>query len=373
MRSSLQRYAPRTGRAVRSLVQLQEAPWRWRVGLEAALALGLPVGLFTLLGQQPLGLQAALGSFTALYGASLARPDRARLLPLVAAGLLLAAALGVLCAGNLWLTGTCLVVVSGLAGGLVLGYRLGPPGPMMFVLVAAVAGRLTAPVALGGVGLPGLRLLGLVAVGAALAYLVIVAPLALPSVRRRSLGRGLKTIFPGFSLPPETVGLALRVVVAVLVAGLLSRPMGAYRSYWVVLSAVAVLQSSPSRRLTTIRGLHRVVGTVLGILVFEAIWLLHPAGLLAVAVLMLLQGITEVVVARNYALALLFITPMALLNATLGHPGATLPTVQGRVFDTLLGAGIALGVFWLGEALMYFRTSSAAAQTQGPEDAEEVA
>ncbi|WP_227765494.1 FUSC family protein [Hymenobacter sp. 15J16-1T3B] len=354
---------------MRSLVQLQQAPWRWQAGLEAALALGLPVGLFTLLGQQPLGLQAALGSFTALYGASLARIDRARLLPLVAVGLLLAAALGVLCAGNLWLTGACLLVVSGLAGVLVLGYRLGPPGPMMFVLVAAVAGRLTAPVALGGVGLPGLRLWGLAALGAALSYLVIVAPLALPTVRRRSPGQGLKALFPGFKLPPDTAVLAVRMVGAVLVAVLLSRPLGAYRSYWVVLSAVAVLQSSPSRRLTIIRGLHRVVGTVLGILVFEALWLLHPAGMLAVAALMVLQGLTEVVVARNYALALLFITPMALLNATLGHPGATLPTVQGRVFDTLLGSGIALGVFWLGEALLHLRAGTAEPDRQEPEEA----
>ncbi|RTQ53165.1 FUSC family protein [Hymenobacter gummosus] len=355
MQTSLLRYAPRTRQAVRSLVELQQAPWRWQAGLEAALAVGLPVGLFTLLGQQPLGLQAALGSFTALYGASLARPDRARLLPLVAVGLLLAAALGVLCAGNLWLTGACLICVSSLAGVLTMGYRLGPPGPMMFVLVAAVAGRLTAPVALGGVGLPGLRLLGLVAVGAALAYLVIVTPLLGPAVRRRNSGRGLQTILPEFSLPPDTVVLVLRLVVAVLAAVLLSRPLGAYRTYWVVLSAVAVLQSSGSRRLSSIRGVHRVVGTVLGVLVFEALMLLHPAGLLAVALLMLLQGLTEVVVARNYALALLFITPMALLNATLGHPGTTLPTVQGRIVDTLLGAGIAAVVFWLGEALLYLR------------------
>ncbi|RYU81841.1 hypothetical protein [Hymenobacter persicinus] len=63
---------------MRSLIQLHDAPWRWQVGLESAVAMGLPLGLFTLAGQQPLGLQAALGSFTALYGASLGRSDRAR-------------------------------------------------------------------------------------------------------------------------------------------------------------------------------------------------------------------------------------------------------------------------------------------------------
>lgn len=369
MHNSLQRYAPRTRQAMRSLVQLNEAPWRWQAGLEAALAVGLPVGIFTMLGQQPLGLQAALGSFTALYGASLARPARARLLPFVAAGLLLAATLGVVCAGNPWLTGACLVIVSALAGVLTLGFGLGPPGPMMFVLVAAVAGRLTAPVALGGVGLPGLRLLGLVALGAALAYLVIVAPLALPQVRRGRPGQRLWAVFPAFSLPPDTVRLALRMVVAVTVAVLLSRPLGAYRMYWVVLSAVAVLQSSSSRHLTSLRGVQRFVGTVLGVLVFEAVLLLDPVGWVAVALLMGLQGLTEIVVARNYALALLFITPMALLNATLGHPGLTLPTVQGRVFDTFLGSGIALVVFWVGEGLLHWRNGAAESGSRAGKEA----
>lgn len=351
MKAFIRRYAPRTQRAVRSLVQLQPAPWRWAMGAETALAMGLPVGLFTLLGQQPLGLQAALGSFTALYGSSLARADRARLLPLVAAGLLLAATLGVVCAGNIWLTGACLVFVCAVAGTLALSFRLGPPGPMMFVLVAAVAGRLTAPVALSGVGLPGLPLLGLMALGCLLAYLVVVVPLLWPT--QRQPGVGLRVAMPRFQLDADTVAIVSRLVAAVAIAALFSRPLGAYRAYWVVLSAVAILQSSPSRQFTSIRGVHRFMGTLAGVLVFELISLLHPAGFGVVLLLMFLQGATEVVVARNYALALLFITPMALTNATVGHAGNTLVTAQGRLLDTLLGTGIALAVFWAGEGIRY--------------------
>ncbi|RPD45212.1 FUSC family protein [Hymenobacter sediminis] len=353
MSTPMQRYVPRTRRAVRSLIQLHPAPWRWKVGMEAGLALGLPLGLFTALGQQGWGLQAGLGAFTALYGASLSRRDRMDLLPLVAAGLVLASALGVACAGSLWLSNACLVVVSAVACVVALGIRLGPPGPMMFVLVSAVSAHLARPKTLGGVGLPGLPLVGLVAVGAALAYLVIIAPLLLPSVRRRhGSPSGLRVLYPHFKLDREVALMALRVVMGVLITCLVSRPLGAHRTYWVVLSAVAVLQSSASRQLTTIRGLQRMIGTLLGIGVFELLTLTQPSGLWLVALLMVLQAATEVVVARNYALALLFITPMALLNSTAGHPGNTLISVEGRVFDTLLGATIALLLFWLSEWLV---------------------
>ncbi|MDF7811477.1 FUSC family protein [Hymenobacter sp. YC55] len=356
MKTLVQRYVPRTRRALGSLLQLHPAPWRWKVGVEAGLALGLPLALFTALGHQPWGMQAALGAFTALYGASLNRRDRMHLLPLVAAGLVLAASVGVLCAGNHWLTSVALIVVSALASTGALGVRLGPPGPLMFVLVAAVSGHLATPRQLGGAGLPGGSLIGLVALGSALAYLVVVMPLAWPSVRRRhGSPSGLRTLFPRFSFDADTAAMVLRVVVAVAVASLLGRPLGAYRSYWVVLSTVAVLQSSPSRKLTSIRAVHRVVGTLLGIGLFELVAFFRPIGFGVVALLMLLQAATEVVVARNYALALLFITPLALTNSTIGHAGSTLVTVQGRLLDTLLGAGIALAIFWAGEWLRRLR------------------
>ncbi|TGD82942.1 FUSC family protein [Hymenobacter wooponensis] len=359
MKLPVDRYVPRTRRAVGSLLTLHDAPWRWKVGLEASLAIGLPVAAFTLAGYQSWGLQAALGSFTSLYGASLGRQDRARLLPFVAAGLVLVAALGIACAGHEWLTVACLVLVSALASTLVLGFRLGPPGPMMFVLVAAVSGHIAAPVELDGAAQPGLRLLGLVAAGAGLAYLVVITPLLLPG-RHYPASVGLRVLLPRLGFDKDTATVALRVVAAVLIASVVARPLGAHRVYWVVLAAVAVLQSSPSRQLTGLRAAHRVVGTLLGIGLFELLSLVHPTGLGLVAALMLLQGATEVVVARNYAFALLFITPIALLNATAGHAGNTLVTVEGRVLDTLLGAGIAVVLFWLSELLLRLRATKEA-------------
>ena len=351
LQRQLRRQLPRVRRVARTVVQLQDAPWRWAAGAEAALAIGLVVGVFTLAGHQTTGLVAALGSFTALYGAGRPRPDRVRLLPLVAVGLVLAAALGVATAGSAWLTGAGLVVVSLLACGLTLGLGLGAPGPLMFVLVAAVSGHLGAPVRLGGVGLAGGPLIGLVAIGAALAYLVVLVLLALPAQRRAGGAATLRELFPQVGLSRAARAITWRVAAAVGLASALGPLLGAHRTYWVVLAAVAVLQGGASRQLTALRTVHRVGGSMAGVLLFEILLLTHPVGAWLVVLLMLLQGATEVVVARNYGLALCFITPLALLNATASHPAATLPAVQGRLLDTLLGAGVALVVFWAGEGL----------------------
>jgi len=54
-----------------------------------------------------------------------------------------------------------------------------------------------------------------------------------------------------------------------------------------------------------------------------------------------------VVFARNYALALLFITPLApIISGTAGFDGPWV-LAQERVLDTLLGSVIATGVFWV--------------------------
>ena len=71
---------------------------------------------------------------------------------------------------------------------------------------------------------------------------------------------------------------------------------------------------------------------------------------------MLLQFATEVVVTRNYVLALIFITPLALSNSTIGHLAESVVTVEGRILDTFLGAVIAMAVFWAGEAIRILRT-----------------
>jgi len=333
-------------------LKLNPSPWRWSVGIEAGVAMLLPMGLFTLLGNQTFGLIAALGGFTALYCAKLKRNDRVKVLPILAVGFIVSSTLGVLCSGNEWLTIGCQIFVTALSCLLCVGFGIGSPGPLMFVLVNALSSRMANTVDLQHTYLKEYTIPLLVTLGSILAILVVLAPLAIPSFRKRlGAASGLQLLYPQLKLDKQNRTTIIRVIIAVTLASFLSKPLGAHRAYWVVISTIAILQSGHNRRLTNIRALHRVLGTLLGVLIFEAIMLVKPSGLLLVLIIATLQFFTEVVVGRNYGLALLFITPLALTNSTAGATGNINITVQGRMSDMLFGAVIAMIVFWIGEWL----------------------
>ncbi len=212
---------------------------------------------------------------------------------------------------------------------------------MQFVLVAGVSGHLAAPARLGGASLDAFAIPALVAAGALGAYLLVVAPLALPFVRRRDgKAAGLRVLFPFTQFDRETATIAARVVLAVAAAGLLSLPLGVRHSYWMVMVAGAVLQASHVSRSSAMRAAHRVLGTFLGVAVFGLVKLVGPSGLWLVAVIALLQFAIEVVVARHYALALA--TPAALTISAAGGTDDPVVLVGERIVDTILGAAIAM-------------------------------
>ena len=151
---------------VQSLISLNEAPWRWSAGVQAAIVTGVPLTVFAVAGYQSLGLIAVLGAFTALYCANLHLSGRLSALPLVGAGSVIASVLGVLCAANAWLTIACLIIVAVLACTIAFWVDLGPPGPMQFVLVTGISGHIAAPAELGGASVNGPVIPLLVAVGA---------------------------------------------------------------------------------------------------------------------------------------------------------------------------------------------------------------
>lgn len=335
---------------VQSLISLNQTPWRWSAGAQAAIATGVPLAVFTLAGHQRLGLIAVLGAFTALYGANLRPVDRLSALPLVAAGFVIASALGVLGAANAWLTMACLIIVAVLACSFALRAGLGPPGPMQFVLVAGISGHMAAPERLGGASVHGPLVPLLVAVGAISAYLLVIAPLALPSVRwREGKPAGLRAVFPLAPFDEETGIIATRVVTAVAVASAVSLPLGVNHAYWVVMVAGAILQASHARRLTVVRAVQRMLGTFVGVAVFALLVIVQPSDLWLVAIVMLFQFAIEVVAGRNYGLALIFITPLALMiSAAVGTDDALILAGE-RMVDTLLGVFIAMVVLWMVE------------------------
>jgi uncharacterized membrane protein YccC len=171
-------------------------------------------------------------------------------------------------------------------------------------------------------------------------YLLALTPLLLP--RSRAVApRPLRDLLPGPALSPGSRVLVLRVAVVAVLGVLLGLVIDPARTYWIVGSAVAVVGVAAARRAAFERGLHRMLGTVVGAGLYALLALLHPSGLWLALLLGALQFTIELVVVRHYALALVFITPLVLLltGAATGDIGS-MDVAGERIIDTIVGAAL---------------------------------
>jgi len=139
-----------------------------------------------------------------------------------------------------------------------------------------------------------------------------------------------------------------RVAVATVLAGTVGGLLGLQHAYWAMAAAVVLLHQGLDHRRTIQRCLQRLLGTWLGLGLAAAVIAAHPHALWLVAAILVLNFLVEVTVVRNYTLAVVFITAVALLIATEGRsnidPGAML---LARGLDTAVGCAVAVTVFLL--------------------------
>ncbi|WP_051798370.1 FUSC family protein [Catenuloplanes japonicus] len=153
-------------------------------------------------------------------------------------------------------------------------------------------------------------------------------------------GRG---IWLGGPAIPVAARVALGALIAGAVAGWLSGgPSGGLgHGYWAAVSAVAVLQT-PNLLGAVHRSVQRAVGTLLGVVLAAAAILLLPGQWALVAAIVLLQVVAELLVVRNYGLAMLAVTPLAILVGELARPAPATGLLRDRLLQTLLGCLIGL-------------------------------
>ncbi|MGF0116055.1 FUSC family protein [Promicromonospora sp. Marseille-Q5078] len=133
----------------------------------------------------------------------------------------------------------------------------------------------------------------------------------------------------------------VRVLVAGVVSGAVTLASGLSHPAWAQLGATATLQGATTHH-AVVRALQRGGGTVLGALLAWPLLAAHLSFAATCVVVVVLQVVTEVVVGRHYGLAMLTITPMALLMTSLGGAVDPAGIAASRALDTVLGA--ALGV-----------------------------
>lgn len=138
---------------------------------------------------------------------------------------------------------------------------------------------------------------------------------------------------------------AVRVTAAAAGAGAFSVLVDLSRPDWAILGAVLVLQLGPDRVRGAVRGAHRLTGTVAGLAVFAAVHLLDLGVPATIGVIAVLNVLIELTVVGNYAVAVTFITPLAMLMGT-PESDITIP-VRDRFLETTLGVALAIASMWV--------------------------
>ena len=138
---------------------------------------------------------------------------------------------------------------------------------------------------------------------------------------------------------------ALRLALAVAVAHVVAAAVGLDRGYWVAMTAVIVLR--PDYSSTLQRGLGRVVGTLVGVLIaWGTVSLLSPGRVGLVLLVGVFATATYLLMRTNFALGAAALT--ALITCLLEVEGQPVTaTAADRLVDTVVGGAIALAVYLL--------------------------
>jgi hypothetical protein len=277
--------------------------------VRGALSMGIPLTVLATCGRFELAGFAAFGAFAAIYGRSLTPLNRALQQSLVGVVLTMSVAVGLTTAQLSESPWVLLEMALGVtATTAYLGERVGwrPAGPMFFMFAAGGSASMPAH---GWAYLA--QAVGVTAASATFAALVGGVSVIRPARRARrpavTMGGRTATSWSNVADPVLAGGLA----------GVLAIAADADHVYWAPMTALAAFSvTGMTRRLA--RGLLRLAGTALGLGFAAAALALELRTWELTIVITVLQALVELFVKRNYAVALLFITPLALLVSTIG-------------------------------------------------------
>ncbi|MFJ4517862.1 FUSC family protein [Streptomyces sp. NPDC088816] len=142
---------------------------------------------------------------------------------------------------------------------------------------------------------------------------------------------------PWWTLLGPLTPIVVRTALGCALAGYASLALGVGRPYWALVTAASLYQANMT--LTWKRGIQRVVGNLVGVLVFAAVApLAHTSGLALVLLCMAFNFGAEALMGRNYWLGSICVTPLALLVVEFAGYHEPGELITERAVDTVVGA-----------------------------------
>lgn len=298
---------------LRGLVRLKTSNRPWHIPLLASICIGTPLLFGLLMGDLQSGVFACLSAMVILYLPAQAPVVRKMITLLTCAfGFMVSFAVGLIFSFNPWIAAVTLGVFATSIHWTSLYFAAPPPGSFFFIMIAAMT--ITMPFDAASIphklGLMGLGTIFTCSLG--LIYSILMAkrlPLKHSGtittvLRKNPYANFIEAIIHGFFL---FTALAVGYLVK------MENP------YWVPISCAAVMQGA-SRYHIWQRSFHRILGTFIGIGLTWTLLQVVSNPIAMVLAIILLQFIIEMMITRQYALAVIFITPLTVFLAELVSP-----------------------------------------------------
>lgn len=320
--------------------------------VRVAVAVGVPLLLLDALGRLDLAVYAAFGGLAMLYGHS--EPPKQRVESQIVAGAGLVLAIAVAMAWSAAqapaaVLGVLLAVTVIAAATLGATMRWVPRGEMFFVLVLLIIAnipttwdRLPLGIAVGAGG---------AALSVLLAWLIGVDR----NERRDALEPAgwRRRVAAGYAALDRRQHLVLIVAatLGVLAAWVLALVLGVGNPFWAATTVAALM---PALVATDVwrRTLHLMLGTLGGVGVATFLFSFDPGHLALIAIIIVCQGAAEIAVSRNYGVALLFFSPLAIGMSNLSRGAPWQPLLVDRLTEAALGTAVAFLTIVVGRRIL---------------------
>ncbi|MPZ30426.1 MAG: hypothetical protein GEV13_05415 [Rhodospirillales bacterium] len=322
--------------------------------IRVALAVGLPLLALDAVGRLDLAVYAAFGGLAMLYGN--AEPAKRRVQTQIVAGIGLVVTIAVAMAyaaaqAPVTVLGVLLAVTVIATATLGAAMRWVPRGEMFFVLVLLIIAsiptswdRLPLGIALG-------------AGGAALS--VLLAWLNGIGARGNEPGREPKSdgwrrrLASGYVDLDRRQHLVLIVAatLGVLTAWVLALVLGIGNPFWAAVTVAALMPALAAADVWR-RTMHLMLGTLGGVSVATFLFSFNPGHLALIAIIIVCQAAAQIAVARNYGVALLFFSPLAIGMSNLGRGQPWQPLLVDRLAEAALGTAVAFLTILVGRRIL---------------------
>lgn len=306
--------------------------------VRAAVSIVIPIGSLALTGHSSLTLFATFGAMAGVFGRHSTYPARLRLQ--IVAGLCLTVAVfagtlvGLLAPASF----IAVLVIAGLSFvGLIVSRRIGLlPVPSLFMVFAAGSTSAFGHTPIDLLWASALPL----AAGALAVGIGQLGRLAPPSTATKHPMRPAVPFHDILTAPGIRLDI-VRYTLAPLLAGGIATAVGIGHPYWAAVAATVPL-SGVTLGAQLGRGTQRLAGTVLGLAVAAGVLSLQPPLWVLLLVVVAAQMWAELFVMRNYALAVIGVTPLALVMVHLASPLPIGQLLTDRLIETAIGVAVAV-------------------------------